>query len=330
MNPKELFFSALKNEQPVKWMGYGFDAFPKPYPAVFDPVSVLDAMHYGKGIYVDLWGVTWRKGPDDPGAIPIVTEENKVIKDLLNWRDYVKFPDVSGLDWSGAKEQVAAIDRETTLVMIPSFYGPFERAHVLAPFDELLISMHTDPDVFYDLIGALTDWKIEALRHVIDNLQPDIIHSHDDWGDRTRLFFSPELFRKLLKPHYTRLYEYIKSRGVLVQHHCDGYATGLEMDMLDMGIDMWQGVIPQNDIKAIQKNTGGKLLLMGGIDQTLFDKLPVDEDLIRGEVRRAIDEYAPGGAYLPAIASLVCFNPEVMTVVVDEADKYGKIWLSKQ
>lgn len=326
MTQKEQFLTVLKNEKPIKWMGYAFNAFVPGFPVIWDPITMMDAAFMGES-YIDLWGSTWRHLPTDPGAIPIVTQENKVIKDLTNWRDYVKFPNLSNLDWAGAKAQLSAIDRETTFVMVPSFYGPFERAHALIPFDEVLCGMYEEPDIMYDLFGALTDWKIEAMRHIIDNVHPDIIHSHDDWGSKTSLFMSPELFRTQLKPHYKRLYDYIKSRGVLVQHHADCYCQGLECDMVDMGIDMWQGVTPSNDIPLIQKNTQGKILLIGGIDQTLIDHANVNEDVVRTEVRRAIDTYAPGGAWLPCISSLVALNGPVTGIVIDECNKYGAEWL---
>jgi hypothetical protein len=328
MNPKEQFLSVLHRESPPKWMGYAFNAFAQNgFPVVWDPVTMLDAAFSGES-YVDLWGVTWRHLPTDPGAIPMTTQENKVIKDPANWRDYVTFPELSGLDWSGAEAQLSAVDRETTLVMIPSFYGPFERAHALMPFEDLFCAMYETPESMIELFGALTDWKIKALHLVLDKLQPDIIHSHDDWGSRTNLFISPEMFRALLKPHYTRLYGEIKSRGVLVQHHADCYCQGLECDMTDMGIDMWQGVIPENDIPRIRENTQGKLLLLGGIGQTHIDRADATETDIRAEVRRAIDAYAPGGAFLPCIASILCINAHVTEIVIDECNRYGAQWLA--
>ncbi len=330
MNQKEQFLSALKNEKPPQWMGYAFNAYANyGFPVIWDPVTMMDAAFMGES-YIDLWGATWRHLPTDPGAIPMVTQENKVIKDLEHWRDYVKFPDFDSLDWSAAMGMLSVVDRETTLVMVPSFYGPFERAHALMPFEEVLCGMYEEPELMYDLFGALTDWKIKALGLVIDQIKPDIIHSHDDWGSKSSLFMSPDVFRKLLKPHYTRLYAYIKSRGVLVQHHADCYCQGLECDMVDMGIDMWQGVIPTNDIPLIQKNTQGKLLLLGGLNQTLIDHAGVTEDVVRGEVRRAIDTYAPGGAFLPCIASITCINAWVTDVVIDECNKYGSEWLAKK
>lgn len=329
MNPKEQFLSVLRNDKPTKWMGYAFNGYAHNYfPVIWDPITMMDAAHTGES-YLDDWGATWRHLPTDPGAIPMVNDDNKVIKDLAHWRDYVTFPSLENLDWTGALAQLSAVDRETTLVMVPSFYGPFERAHALMTFEDVFCGMSEEPEALSDLLGALTDWKIRALELVIDTLKPDIIHSHDDWGSLTSLFFSPTVFRELFKPHYTRLYSFIRSKGVLVQHHADCYCTGLENDMVDMCIDMWQGVVPTNDIPLIQKNTEGKLLLLGGIDQRIVDRAEATEEEIRAEVRRAIDAYAPGGAFLPCIASITCINPGKGEIVIDECNKYGALWLAK-
>jgi hypothetical protein len=93
---------------------------------------------------------------------------------------------------------------------------------------------------------------------------------------------------------------------------------------------MWQGVLPSNDIVQVQKNTQGKMLLMGGIEQGVIDRADATEDEIRGEVRRAIDAYAPGGAFLPCIGSLECINEFVTPIVIDECNSYGAEWLKKQ
>jgi len=214
--------------------------------------------------------------------------------------------------------------------MVPSFRGLFERAHCLMPFEEVLTSLYEYPDEMNEFFAAYAEWKIKVFEQLIDNLNPDIIHSHDDWGSRTTLFMSPGKFRELLKPHYTKMYEYIHKRGVLVQHHSDTNCMGIETDMVDMGIDMWQGVMPTNDIQQIKKNAGGKVLMIGGIEQTLIDKADATEDVIRGEVRRVIDEYAPGGSFLPCIPSLECINTHVTPIAIDEMNRYGAEWLKKQ
>ncbi|MDD6189678.1 MAG: uroporphyrinogen decarboxylase family protein [Clostridiales bacterium] len=331
MTKKEKFLSVMRNEQPPKWMGYGFDAFPQiTFHCIIDPISIWDILFISGEYVIDNWGVAHRNLPGDPGIIPIVTEENQVIKDITKWRDYVTFPEIpSDLDWSAAKAAIDQVDRENEFVMVPTFRGLFERAHCLMTFEDTLVNMYEEPEAMNEFFAAYTDWKLKVVEQLIDNLHPDIIHSHDDWGSKTSMFFAPEVFRKLLKPHYERLYSYIKSRGVMVQHHCDCYATDIAPDLVDLGVDMWQGVLPQNDIPRIQKETGGKLLIMGGLDQALIDQADVTEEVVRAEVRRAIDEYAPGGAFLPCIGSLECLNAWVTPVVIDECNKYGAEWLAK-
>ena len=334
MTKKERFLKIMKNEGPPEWMGYGFDAYPQiMFHCCIDPISIWDILFISGENVVDNWGVVNRYLPGDPGIIPMVTEENQVIKDITKWRDYITFPEIpADLDWSGAKAQADEIDRDELLVMVPTFRGLFERAHSLMTFEDCLINMYTEPEAMYDLFGAYTDWKLKAIGMLIDNLQPDVIHSHDDWGAKDKLFFSPEKFRELLKPHYKRMYDYIKSRGVLIQHHCDSYIQGLENDLVDIGVDMWQGVLPSQDIQLMKKNTGGKLLMLGGFDQGLIDKAEGDvtEEEIRAEVRRAIDEYAPGGAFLPCIPSLECLNAWVNPIAIDECYRYGEEWIKKQ
>ena len=330
MNLKEAFFSVMRNEKPIKWMGYGFEAYPKTkFHMVMDPITIWDILQYSGEAVIDSWGGTLRFLPGDPGIIPIVNDQNKVIKDITKWRDYVHFPEIPALDWSDAKKQADAIDRDTTIVAVPTFRGLFERAHCLMPFEEVLVTLYEEPESLGEFFSAYTDWKLKVVEQLIDNVKPDMIHSHDDWGSKTSLFMSPDKFRELLKPHYTRIYDYIHKRNVLVQHHSDTYGMGLEVDMVEMGIDMWQGVMASNDIPQIQKNTGGKLMILGGIEQTIIDRADATEDIIRAEVRRAIDTYAPGGAYLPCIPSIECINEHVTPIVIDECNRYGAEWLKK-
>ncbi|NLB29488.1 MAG: methyltransferase [Clostridiales bacterium] len=335
MTKKEKFLSVMRGEKPLKWMGHAFEAQRQDlmFYCTMDPISVWDILWIEGDDVVDNWGVNHRYHPgEDPGIIPMVTEENQVIKDITKWRDYVTFPEIPDLDWSAAKAEVAATDRDEYLVMVPSFRGLFERAHCLMTFEDCLMNMYTEPEAMYDLFGAYADWKMKAFELIIDNMDPDILHSHDDWGSHVQLFFSPEKFEELLFPHYKRMYDYVKSRGVLVQHHCDCYIMGLEKYFPQLGIDMWQGAFSTNDIQQIKKNTDNKLLIMGGIDQVKIDRLPneITEDDIRAEVRRAIDVNAPGGMFLPCIPSGgVPLNGWITPIVVDECNKYGAEWLAK-
>ncbi len=332
MTKKEQLLSVMRGDTPPKWMGYGFNAWPQcMFHCIIDPITIWDILFISGERVKDHWGVVHRYLPGDPGIIPMVNAENQVIKDITHWRDYVEIPEIpTDLDWSATRAQIAEVDRDNELVMLPTFRGLFERAHCLMTFEDTLVNLYTEPEAMNELFGAYTDWKLKVAEMLCDELDFDVIHSHDDWGSKTAMFFSREKFQALLKPHYKRLYDYYHKRGKIVQHHCDGYAAELAPDLVDLGVEMWQGVLPTNDINAIQKFTKGKMLLMGGLDQGIIDRADVSEEEVRAEVRRAIDEYCPGGSFVPCIASLECLNAWVTPVVIDECNRYGAEWLAKQ
>lgn len=75
----------------------------------------------------------------------------------------------------------------------------------------------------------------------------------------------PDMWRAFFKEPYRRFYGYIRSRRCIAVHHADSYLVPIVDDMAEIGIQVWQGVLPENDIPALQRHLGGKLVLMGGI-----------------------------------------------------------------
>ena len=60
--------------------------------------------------------------------------------------------------------------------------------------------------------------------------------------------------------------------------------------MIDMGIDIWQGVMTSNNIPELIKEYGGKITFMGGIDSAKVDFPGWTEEIVATEVRRACEE----------------------------------------
>jgi hypothetical protein len=345
MSKKEQFLSVLRNEKPTQYMGHAFEAFPQEvvfgaggaellFHAVIDPISNWDILQFSGENYKDLWGVTHRYIIGvDPGIIPLTDSKNQVIKDMEHWRDYVTFPEIpKDLDWSYAQAQCKAARERGELIMIPTFRGLFERLHSLRAFENVMEDLMLYPDECEEFFDAYTDWKLEVVKLLCDNLDFDMLHSHDDLGAKEKLFFSPQIYRDMLKPRYKKIYEYAHSRGVLVQHHCDCYITPFAHEFAEMGVDMWQGALPTNDIVAIQKTLDEKglnLLLMGGLESAIVDNEFASEEEIRAEVRRAIDTYAPGGHFLPCIGSINCLYEKYEAIAVDVMNKYGAEWVAK-
>jgi uroporphyrinogen-III decarboxylase len=139
------------------------------------------------------------------------------------------------------------------------------------------------------------------------------------------MFMSPAVWREFIKPHYARMYKMAHDHGVLIMHHADSYLQPIVEDMAEIGIDIWQGVLPQNDIPEIQRQLNGRMTLMGGIDAAIVDRKDTPEEVIREEVRRCCDAYVPGGYFIPCLTYGLSGSifPHVDPIIADEIDRYS-------
>jgi hypothetical protein len=271
----------------------------------------------------DAWGVIWDWPDDQPGPTPNNTGDKIVVKDITRWREFFDFPDLDNLDWGPSDTLAGALDRENKLVMTQSPRGMFEFSHALMGFSDALENYLLEPEDMYEMLSAYTDWKIKAAGLTIDHTRPDIIVNFDDWGSKTQLFLPPRVWREILKPLYERFFGYIRSRGVIVMNHCDCHADEICEDMVDVGIEIWQGTTPENDIPAVIERTNHKLLIFGGIDMSKIDFPDAEESVIRAHIRDTLDKYAPSGRFLPIFSSWLPVYPHVAAIGRDEMRVYG-------
>ena len=93
------------------------------------------------------------------------------------------------------------------------------------------------------------------------------------------------MFAEFLVPAYKKLYGFYKENGVeLIVHHSDSYAANLVPHMIEIGIDIWQGVLSTNNIPELIEKYGGKISFMGGIDNGKVDFEGWTPELIAQEV----------------------------------------------
>ena len=242
---------------------------------------------YGEHNVVNAWGVTksWPEGT--PGPFPVHTEDKIVVKDIENWRDYVKVPNV-------------VYDAEE--------WEPFIEA------------------AENEMIDMITQFELDYAAEFCKYVHPEAMFHHDDWGSQISTFISPEMFREFYKPAYEKIYGYYKSHGVqLIVHHSDSYAATLVPDMIDMGIDVWQGVMNTNNIPELIKQYGGKISFMGGIDSATVDFPGWTREIVRERVREACD--ACGKLYFIPCASQglpMSTYPGVQDAITEEINLYSK------
>lgn len=321
-SPKKRFLATLEGKN-NEGLVSGFEAF----AFVRDPATILDRGDRGPGKEVkDIFGTTliWPEG--SPGAMAHVTEENKVLRDVTNWRNELKLPDFASMefDWAPVQEATSQIDREKKLVAVVMPGGLFERLHFLMGFQETLINLMIEQESVDSLLEALLEVRLAYVKQVVENVRPDVIIHHDDWGSKQSLLMQAGMWRSLLKERYRRLYGYMRENGIIVIHHGDCHCAEIAEDMAEIGINVWQGVIPDNDITALQRKLGGKMALMGGID-SVIDRPDATEAEIRKEVRHVCETYGPTGRFIPSqtYGAPGAIYPHVQKFIDDEIQRYN-------
>lgn len=225
--------------------------------------------------YKDEWGITWSWPAGTPGAFPVHTQDKIVIQDIENWRDYVKAPNVEFTEeeWAPFVAMAEKIDRKEKFCTAFVAPGIFEMCHHLMEIQNCLMAFYEYPDEMHELIDYLTEWELKYAEQICKYLKPDALFHHDDWGSQVSTFISPDMWREFIKPAYEKIYGYYKAHGVeVIIHHSDSYAATLVPDMIDVGIDVWQGVMNTNNIPELIEKYGDKITFMGGVDSASVDR----------------------------------------------------------
>lgn len=318
MNPVDNFFEVIRWGSP-EYLCYGLEPLVmirEPGSKSFDNRSC------------DYWGVKWGIGKSDTSGRLCVVPGYDVITDLKSWKTQLRKPDIKDMrfDYAKAATEAAAIDRRENLVCLNCTGGIFERAHFLLGFENCLAQLLLEPEIISELMDVITAVKIDLLEETYKHTKFQAVFFHDDWGSKHSLFFSPEIWRALIKPRHQKIVNAVKSFGdgsVVFIHHSDTFLEPLVPEMACMGIDVWQGCIPQNDIAGLQRELRGKIAFMGGIDIAKIDKSNYCETEVRAETRRAVDDYAPLGGFIPGIPSGSALYPEVQRIINDELKTYA-------
>ena len=300
MTPKENFLELLKpNGQPDRQLCQ-YEAL---HMCLNDPINTYLRGNRKRGtVSKDRWGTTISFPADAPGPMPVTTDGLAVCPDITHWRETVHAPDIAACTegWEACRAAARAACGEEKLLAGFMGTGIFEQCHFLMGFEDTLTNLYEHPQEMHALIDYITTYRLLYVKLLIDNLQPDVIFSHDDWGTKDALFMKPEMWREFFKEPYRRFYGYIRSRGVIAIHHADSYLVPIVEDMAEIGIQVWQGVLPENDIPALQQKLHGRLVLMGGMGAAI-DRADAAPEEIYGYAMDTLRRCCPGGHYIPSI-----------------------------
>jgi uroporphyrinogen-III decarboxylase len=316
LSPKENYLRCLRHEEyeyvPVWTLGPASDAS----GAGFFPSDCGDA---STG-FVDGFGVHWVTSPAAPGGL-IPEPGNFILKNITRWKKDIAIPDVEKYDW----EKIAAaagmfpVDRDKKAFGITCTCGPWERLAALMGFEGAMIAMMEEPEACYDLLTAITDYKIALAKKTAEYFKPDTFTNFDDIATERSLFMSPETYRQLIKPQHTRLNKAVQDLGIIpIQHTC-GHAEICVEDYIETGAAAWNTVQTSNDIVSLLDKYGGKFSFEGGFDMNGAPGRPdaTVEDVV-AEVERCFRDYGGKKGYIFIGALLLTEGAEAKNAAITE------------
>lgn len=294
LTPRENMLRTIYNEKP--------EYVPLSYTEIqYGGFFVMNIIGQPLTPNTDAFGVPWIYGKE--GGLP--DPRRHPLDDIANWRKLLpEFPDLDAVDFkalAAAEKEKAGYDPKVKVYSIMDDGGPFMRLTYLLGISEACISMLEDPENVLDFFEAFTEWKIKYYNKIIDAYNPDIIVMGSDLATADSLFFSPELYRSMIKPFHKRIVEAVTSRDVIFDFHSCGKIESLIGDYVEIGAKMWQSAQPINDLNGILDRYQGKITVGGGWNtagEASFLYEDTDEEVIRRETHRCLTTYKKPGYIL--------------------------------
>ena len=303
LTERDNFLMTLRGECPEWVPSYSIDFIPgtlrPPASLVFFPPVIGEYRNKGGG--KNVWGVNFIPTYETGGAV-LPEPGNFILEDITKWRDIIKAPDISNIDWEKvSKDHLASapIDRNETAICYTLTVGFFQDLMAMMGFNEGLMAMFEYPEEVEELFDYICSFYEKVAENCIDYYKPDVLTLMDDTAAWANPFISDDMYRELVLPFHDRIAKFGRDRGLPISMHNCGKCGTLVDDWMSIGINMWDPAQTCNDLVGIKKKYGNSLVLAGGWDardHLLSDKV-TDEEIYES-VRKTFDDLAPGGGFM--------------------------------
>ncbi|RJP21611.1 MAG: hypothetical protein C4527_23240 [Candidatus Omnitrophota bacterium] len=276
-------------------------------PGMFLPAPDLQEVKPGFWGFTDGFGVTWAMPGRRPGEGLYCDIVHHPLANL-------KYEDLDHYDWpdgkdpapfTGLRDYALHLHEETDYALVSGITGVvFEICWYMRGFERFYMDLVEEPRYVEKLLDhTLQYWMDfhEGFLHEVGDLL-HVVCVGDDIAMQNGPLFSPEIYRKLVKPRQKALYQFIKSKtNAKLWYHSCGSIVELIPEIIDNGIDILNPIqISAKNMNPAQlkEQFGDRLVFWGGgIDtQGVFAHgAPAD---VRNQVRDLIETFKPGGGYV--------------------------------
>ena len=207
--------------------------------------------------------------------------------------------------WDVLRNRALALRQSSDrALMIVCGCNLFEWGTFLRRLDNFLADLVESPEDVERLLDALMELHLAALEKVCAAVGDvaDILRFGDDLGMDTGPLMSPATYRKLFKPHHTRLCEMVHrtSRMHTLIHSC-GSIVSLLPDLIDAGFEIINPVQTScsgMDPKRLKRDFGADITFWGGGCDTRTVLNCGTPQEVKDHVRERVNILAPGGGFV--------------------------------
>ena len=210
--------------------------------------------------------------------------------------------------------------------------GMMEMGQWMRGYETFFCDLAGDRSMAEALCDKITELKMRYWDRALDVVgrQVDVIQEGDDYGAQQGLQVAPPLWREVFKPRLRQLLGFIRARapGVPIFFHSCGAIRDIVPDLIEVGVDALNPVqvaAAGMDSAALKRDFGDALSFWGGgvdTQQVLPNGTPQQ---VRDEVRRRIDDLAPGGGFVFAAVHNIQGDvpPENILAMRQALSEYG-------
>lgn len=321
--------------EPNEWRKKALaDGSPGNFPAKFHPQLQED----GSQVVLNASGTIVLKMPSDgfyfdPVHSPLADATS--IKEIEKYMDEIeKYDKPAHLDKS--YEDLALKAKELRLhtdYCLVGFFGGhiFQASQSLRGWELFLMDLLANQKFAEGLMDQLAEANIRRFERYAQTVGQyiDIVHFEDDFGMQDRPLLRPSLYRKLVKPYQKKFFDFVKSHSnAYILFHTDGAIAALIPDFIEMRVDALNPVqvsAKGMDTKKLKREFGQDITFWGaGCDSQRVLPFGTPQE-ISDEVRRRIDDLAPGGGFVfSPIHNVQAGVPtENIVIMFETAREYG-------
>lgn len=210
--------------------------------------------------------------------------------------------------------------------------GIFEQPARTMGMESISMALVAEPRFADRLMEQITEIYIKSRDGYLDQVGEflQVFTYGDDLCGQNGWLVRPDSYRKMVKPKQRRLLEVIKKKtNAKVFYHICGASRGLIPDLIDLGFDIVNPVqVSARDMasRQLKKDFGADIVFCGGGVDTQHVLPFGTPDEVRDEVRRRIDDLAPGGGFVFAAVHNIqaFFPPENVVAAFDTALQCGR------